>query len=77
MFPTSHQEIARARHADFLRQATQERLAAIAREGRPAALAWLREAGLRWATAAARRAAGGVGGRWGFSDGRLAPPSGL
>jgi hypothetical protein len=57
MFPTSHQEIARARHADFLREATQERLAAIAREGRPAAPARLREAGLRWAAAEARKAA--------------------
>lgn len=58
MFPTSHQEIARARHADFLREATQERLAAVARGGGPTASARLREAGLKWATAAARRAVG-------------------
>jgi hypothetical protein len=77
MFPTSHQEIARARQADFLRQATQERLAAIAREGRPTAPARLRQAGLRWATAAGRRALRDIGWRWGFADGRFAPPSGL
>jgi hypothetical protein len=58
MFPQAHQEIARARHADFLREATQERLAAIARDGKPAAHARARGAGVRWATAALRRAAG-------------------
>jgi hypothetical protein len=33
MFPQAHQEIARARHADLIREATQERLAALVREG--------------------------------------------
>jgi hypothetical protein len=32
VFPQSHQEIARARHADFLREATQDRLASVVRE---------------------------------------------
>jgi hypothetical protein len=60
MYPQTHhfQEIARARHADYLHEATQERLAAITREGRPAAPARTRVAGLSWATAAVRRAVG-------------------
>jgi len=33
VFPNPHQEIARGRHADLLREATQERLAASIREG--------------------------------------------
>jgi len=33
VFPLSHQEIARARHADLIREATQERLASLVHEG--------------------------------------------
>jgi hypothetical protein len=32
MFPQAHQEIARARHAELIREATQERLAAQLQE---------------------------------------------
>jgi hypothetical protein len=54
VFPQSHQELARARHADFLREATQARLAADAHErvpGEPVRrtllLTWMRSNG-RW-----------------------------
>src|SRR5437879_5760585 len=57
VFPLSHQEIARDRYADLLREATQERLASIARNGEPAeSTARLRAAALRWAAAVARGA---------------------
>jgi hypothetical protein len=49
----SHQEIARARHADLLREARHERLAASIREGDPDRAVTVRTRGLRW-TAAVR-----------------------
>jgi len=60
MYTQTHhfQEIAQARHADYLNEASQERLAAIAREGKPAARTRLRGVGVGWATAAVRRVAG-------------------
>jgi hypothetical protein len=56
VLPLSHQEIARARHADLLREATQARLAMIAREGIPGRPAPVQASTLRWTIAAVRKA---------------------
>jgi len=55
VFPLSHQEIARDRHADLLREAKQERLAALLREDAPARTSRLGEKALRWASSVTRR----------------------
>jgi len=57
VFPLSHQEIARARHADLIREATQERLASLVHEGtreRPGQRGFWT---LRWARTVRRRPA--------------------
>jgi hypothetical protein len=56
VFPQSHQEIARAHHAELIREATQERLARIAQDGETIRPARVRATTLRAATAAVRRA---------------------
>jgi hypothetical protein len=57
VFPQSHQEIARARHADLIREATQERLARHARDGAPDSPGRVRvgDMALRWALTVVRR----------------------
>ena len=61
MFPQSHQEIARARHADLIREATQERLARQAQERAPDSPTKVHfgDVALRWALTVVR----GVGAR--------------
>jgi hypothetical protein len=56
MFPQSHQEIARARHADLIREATQERLGRIAQGGETIRPTRVRFAFFRAGTAVVRRA---------------------
>jgi hypothetical protein len=57
VFPQSHQEIARARHADLLREATQDRLGRIAQgDDVPAEPAHGHTTALRWAAAVVGRA---------------------
>src|SRR3954468_24447675 len=58
VFPQSPQEIARGRHADLIREATQERFAADVREGAPARPSRLRGWALHWAQVVRRRPAG-------------------
>ena len=48
VFPLSPQEIARTRHADLLREATQERLAVKIREGASDRPLSVRTEALRW-----------------------------
>jgi len=57
VFPQSHQEIARARHADLIREATQERLAAAVREGTRERNSDLGFRALRWARTVSGRLA--------------------
>jgi hypothetical protein len=55
MFPESHQEIARAHHADLLRQATQERLGRVVRHKASEESAQKRAAALKLAVGGLRR----------------------
>jgi len=48
VLPLSSQEIARARHADLIREATDERLAASIREGAADQAAATRTGAFRW-----------------------------
>jgi len=57
VFPQSHQELARARHADLIREATQARLAAVAREGTRERSGVMGFRALRWARTVTRRPA--------------------
>jgi len=57
VFPQSHQELARQRHADLIREATQERLAASVREGTRERHGDLGLRALRWARTVTRRPA--------------------
>jgi hypothetical protein len=57
VFPHSHQEIARTRHADLIREATRERLAASVREGAPERPTLVGGWTLRWLRTAKQRLA--------------------